>query len=41
MVTSMSGREHIVKGLSLGADGYLTKPAQPSALIDAVRAVLE
>jgi CheY-like chemotaxis protein len=41
MVTSMSGREHIVKGLSLGADGYLTKPARPSALIDAVRAVRE
>lgn len=41
MVTSMSGREHIVKGLSLGADGYLTKPARPSALVDAVRAVLE
>jgi len=41
MVTSMSAREHIVKGLSLGADGYLTKPARPSALVDAVRAVLE
>ena len=41
MVTSMSGRDHIVKGLSLGADGYLTKPARPSALVDAVRAVLE
>jgi two-component system, OmpR family, response regulator len=41
MLTSMSGREHIVKGLSLGADGYLTKPARPSALVDAVRAVLE
>ena len=41
MVTSMSAREHIVRGLSLGADGYLTKPARPSALIDAVRAVLE
>ena len=41
MVTSMSAREHIVKGLSLGADGYLTKPARPSALVGAVRAVLE
>jgi len=40
MVTSMGGREHIVRGLSLGADGYLTKPARPSALVDAVRAVL-
>ena len=41
MVTSMNAREHIVRGLSLGADGYLTKPARPSALVDAVRAVLE
>ena len=41
MLTSMSGREHIVKGLGLGADAYLTKPARPSALVDAVRAVLD
>ena len=41
MVTSMNAREHIVKGLTLGADGYLTKPARPSTLVDAVRAVLE
>jgi len=41
MVTALSGRDQIVKGLSLGADGYLTKPARPSALVGAVRAVLE
>ena len=41
MLTSMSRREHIVKGLGLGADAYLTKPARPSALVDAVRAVLD
>lgn len=40
MLTSMSGCEHIVKGLGLGADAYLTKPARPSALVDAVRTVL-
>ena len=40
LLSSMSGREHIVKGLGLGADAYLTKPARPSALVDAVRTVL-
>ena len=40
MLTSMSKREHIVQGLGLGADAYLTKPARPSALVDAVRTVL-
>ena len=40
MLTSMSGPEHVVKGLGLGASAYLTKPARPAALVDAVRAVL-
>lgn len=40
LLTSMSGPEHIVKGLGLGATAYLTKPARPSVLVDAVRAVL-
>ncbi len=39
MLTSRSERADIVKGLCYGADGYLTKPALPSALIEAVRAV--
>jgi CheY-like chemotaxis protein len=39
MLTSLSERADIVKGLCYGADGYLTKPALPSALIEAVRAV--
>jgi serine/threonine protein kinase len=40
MLTSLNERSDIVKGLALGADGYLTKPARPSALADAVRAAL-
>ena len=40
MLTAMSEREHIVRGLGLGADGYLTKPARPSVLVDAVETVL-
>lgn len=39
MLTSLSERSDIVKGLCYGADGYLTKPALPSALIEAIRAV--
>ena len=39
MLTSLSERADIVKGLCYGADGYLTKPALPSALVEAVRAV--
>ena len=39
MLTSLSERADIVKGLCYGADGYLTKPALPSTLIEAVRAV--
>lgn len=39
MLTSLSERANIVKGLCYGADGYLTKPALPSALIEAIRAV--
>jgi CheY-like chemotaxis protein len=40
MLTSLSDRKDIAKGLSLGADGYLTKPAQPSTLIDAIQALV-
>lgn len=39
MLTSLGERADIVKGLCYGADGYLTKPALPSALIEAIRAV--
>ncbi len=40
MLTSLSDRMNIAKGLGLGADGYLTKPAQPSTLIDAIQALV-
>jgi DNA-binding response OmpR family regulator len=40
MLTSLSDRNDIAKGLGLGADGYLTKPAQPSTLIEAIQALV-
>ena len=40
MLTSKSDRKDIARGLALGADGYLTKPALPSTLIDAVQAIM-
>jgi DNA-binding response OmpR family regulator len=30
----------VLKGISLGADGYITKPCTPEALLRAVRTVL-
>jgi len=40
MLTSVSDRRDIGRGLMLGANGYLTKPALPSTLIDAVQAIV-
>ena len=40
MLTSLGERQRLVKGLSLGADGYLTKPAKPTALTDMVQKIL-
>ena len=40
MLTSLSEKADIARGLSLGADAYLTKPILPSTLLDAVQAVL-
>ena len=40
MLTSLSSRKDIAKGLAYGADGYVTKPALPSTLIDAVQAII-
>ncbi len=40
MLTSLSERKDIAKGLALGANGYITKPALPSTLIDAVQAIV-
>jgi two-component system OmpR family response regulator len=40
MLTSLGERLHIVRGLALGADGYVTKPARPTALADMVQKIL-
>jgi CheY-like chemotaxis protein len=40
MLTSLSETGDIARGLSLGADAYLSKPLLPSTLLDAVQAVL-
>ncbi len=39
MLTSLSEKKDIAKGLMIGADGYLTKPLMPSKLLDAVKTV--
>ncbi len=38
--SSHSDPQHLHRGLSLGADAYLSKPAKASALADAIKAVL-
>jgi two-component system, OmpR family, response regulator len=40
MLTGESTREAVLKGLQGGADGYVTKPYEPEAVINAVKAVL-
>lgn len=40
MLTGKATREAVLKGLSGGADGYITKPFEPEALLRAVRTVL-
>jgi len=40
MLTGMSGREHMRRGMTAGADDYLTKPYMPEELAEAVRALL-
>jgi CheY-like chemotaxis protein len=39
-VSARTGREHIDSGLSLGAQGYITKPFKPEDLIDKIEEVL-
>ncbi|HEY8358587.1 MAG TPA: response regulator [Ramlibacter sp.] len=40
MLTGKATREAVLQGLSGGADGYITKPFEPDALMQAVRTVL-
>ena len=40
MLTSLGALDDILKGLKLGANGYLTKPAKSRALLDAIKKVL-
>jgi CheY-like chemotaxis protein len=40
MLTSLSEPADVAKGLALGANGYLSKPARPQALVAALRGVL-
>ena len=40
MLTGKATRESVIKGLAGGADGYVTKPFEADALLDAVRTVV-
>ena len=40
MLTSLGSLEDILKGLKLGANGYLTKPAKSKALLEAMKNVM-
>ncbi len=40
MLTGKSSREAVLKGLSRGADGYITKPVETESLLQAVRTVM-
>ncbi|MHB8894333.1 MAG: response regulator [Candidatus Geothermincolia bacterium] len=39
-VSARTGREHIERGLSLGAQGYITKPFKPELLLSTIHDAL-
>ncbi|MSQ73301.1 MAG: response regulator [Betaproteobacteria bacterium] len=40
MMTALATRESVLKGLQLGADGYVTKPVKAAVMLQVVRTVL-
>jgi DNA-binding response OmpR family regulator len=40
MITAKAGEKHIIHGLAIGADDYVTKPFSPRELVARVRAAL-
>lgn len=40
MLTGKATRESVIRGISLGADGYITKPCSPDSVMQVVRTVL-
>jgi two-component system OmpR family response regulator len=40
MLTGKATREAVLKGMTAGADGYITKPFEPDSLLRAIRTVL-
>jgi len=40
MLTALAGAEDILRGLELGADGYVTKPYSKDIVVDTIRQVL-
>jgi CheY-like chemotaxis protein len=41
MLTVITGKENVRRGLELGADGYITKPYSKKIVVDAIREVLK
>ena len=40
MLTALGERKDVTRGLMLGANGYITKPVLPSALLEAIETVV-
>jgi CheY-like chemotaxis protein len=41
MLTVMTGKDNVRRGLELGADGYITKPYSKKVVVETIRAVLK